>query len=132
MNKPDGLTVVAPDGVERFLRDLPARQIPGVGPVTEKALLALGIRTCGELAQWDRARLMEKFGKWGAGLWERARGVDNTPVITEWEPKQIGSEETFEKDLTDMGALRKILGGLARDVAETLRARSRKARTITL
>lgn len=132
MNKPDGLTVVAPQDVEKFLQDLPVRQIPGVGPVTEKTLLVMGIRTCGELAQWDKARLTEQFGKWGAGLWERARGIDNTPVITEWEPKQIGSEETFEKDLTDMGAMRKILGGLARDVVETLRVRNRKARTVTL
>ena len=132
INKPDGLTVVHPHEIEKFLENLPVRTIPGVGPVSERSLQALGIRTCGELAGWDQAALIQAFGKWGVGLLARARGIDDDPVVTGWEPKQIGSEETFEKDLLDLPALQNKLAFLAEDVAQRLHARGWRARTVTL
>ena len=51
--KPDGLTIVKPDGVIDFLSPLPAGKISGVGRKTEKHLNNLGIHTIGELADAD-------------------------------------------------------------------------------
>ena len=40
--KPDGLTVIAPERVERFLEKLPVDALWGVGPKTAEKLLAIG------------------------------------------------------------------------------------------
>src|SRR5258707_1561766 len=41
--KPDGLTVIAPERVEKFLQQLPVEALWGVGPVTAKKLRTLGV-----------------------------------------------------------------------------------------
>ena len=41
------------------------------------------------------------FGKVGESIYEKARGVDNTPLILEEIIKSIGKEHTFEKDTRD-------------------------------
>ena len=116
LHKPDGLTVVRAARAEDFLRDLPVRKIPGVGPVTEAALHRLGFRTCGELLEADLRTLQAHFGKTGAFLYQRARGIDERPVVPERAPKQISAEETFERDTRDPAFMRQTLAAHAREV----------------
>ena len=132
LKKPAGLTVVFPDQIKLFLRDLPVRKIPGVGPHTEKELHKLGIRTAGELAEWSMEELVFRFGKWGSVLYERAHGIDERPIETESEPKQIGSEETFEHDLMSVPKMEEKICELAEEVAFYLKRDGFHARTITL
>jgi len=75
--KPDGLTVIRPRDVQSFLEDLPVRKIPGVGPVTEKTLLGMGIETCGKLARTDRGLLSRALGRTGLFLNDCARAATN-------------------------------------------------------
>ncbi len=60
--KPRGLTVVPPGTEALFLRDLPVRDMSGVGPATERTLLSHGIRTLGELAAGDPAEMARLLG----------------------------------------------------------------------
>jgi DNA polymerase IV (DinB-like DNA polymerase) len=99
--KPDGLTVVRPDEVQAFLDPLPIRVIPGIGPKTELLLHERGIRTVGQLRALELARLVAEFGRWGEDLYAKARGLSDSPVSNEWEPKSIGEQETFEHDTLD-------------------------------
>lgn len=96
--KPDGLTIVRSDNVEAFLKPLPIRAIPGIGPKTEAALHNHGIRTIGELCEMPRGELTRTFGSWGDDLYDKARGVNDSPVSNDWEAKSIGEQETFEED----------------------------------
>lgn len=96
--KPDGLTVVRPDEVQKFLDPMPTRAIPGIGPKTGAALHNRGILTIGDLRHIDCAELVAAFGKWGEDLFSKSRGLDDSPVSNEWEPKSIGEQETFERD----------------------------------
>src|SRR6188508_2958712 len=82
--KPDGIFVIRPHQIEKFLVALPVRKIPGVGKVTERVLTEMGIATVGDLQQWTQPDLITRFGKWGTRLWELARGIDESPV----EPSQ--------------------------------------------
>jgi DNA polymerase-4 len=131
-DKPDGLTVIAPREVTAFLENLPLRKIPGVGPVTEKKLLSLGWKTCGELAAVPPAVLKRHFGKFGWSLLEMARGIDDREVEPDGEPKQYGQEETFERDALDRewmaGKLREYAGAIAGCLAES----GRRGRTVVL
>ncbi len=130
--KPDGLTVVKPNEVENFLENLPVREIPGVGPVSEKELHGLGIKTCGELALKKKEFLMQHFGKWGYSLYERAHGRDDREVEPNTPAKQCSEEETFSSDVMDKKFLKMKLQEFARDIFEDLKGQGQKGRTVVL
>lgn len=130
--KPDGLTVIRPEQVADFLHPLPVRKIPGVGPVTESSLKALGIQTCGDLAALSKSMLMKRFGKTGIFLYERAHGRDGRQVEPDLPSKQYSSEETFAKDILDKAFLKAKLKELSDDIFEGLQRQGRMGRTIVL
>ncbi len=132
LDKPNGLMVVRENEALRFLKDLPARKIPGIGPVTEGILRRMNIRTCGELAQVELSVLLQKFGKWGKVLYDRARGIDEREVEPHWIPKQYSTEETFHQDERDKAFLKSKLREFADEVFEHLRRQGRMGRTVTL
>ncbi|MDO8560607.1 MAG: DNA polymerase IV [bacterium] len=116
MNKPDGLTVIQPEDVQKFLDSQPVEAIPGIGPKSGRILKFKGIKTIADLRKMARAELIKAFGKCGEGMAESARGVDDSAVTEERETKSIGEQETFEKDTLDPGILIKALQGLAESV----------------
>jgi len=136
LDKPDGLTMLAPDDVARRIWPLPARKINGIGPKSSARLESLGVRTIGELAHADPAWLIEHFGKsHGAWMHEAANGRDDRPVETFSEPKSISRETTFERDLhpaRDREALSRIFTELCEGVAGDLQHKGYLARTIGL
>jgi len=114
--KPDGLTVVTPAEAEDFLARLAVRKIPGIGPKTEQSLARRGIRTVNDLKRLTPEELREKFGKWGPSLYERLRGRHDSPLVTEWEPKSVGEQETFAQDTRDLEFIFSRLWELCREV----------------
>ncbi len=131
--KPDGLIEVPPGGDAAFLAPLPVRDLPFVGPKFAEGLARAGIRTVGEAAAQDPRWLVAQFGASGAMLAERARGVDPAPVLAGGrERKQISREVTFGEDVADLGRLRAVLREHAERVGGDLRARGKRARTVTL
>ncbi|MFQ5664782.1 MAG: DNA polymerase IV, partial [Terriglobia bacterium] len=130
--KPRGLLWVPPGAEAAFLAPLPVRRIPGIGPVTEKALAKLGVRTVGELAGLDRAALEEVFGQWGEALYRKARGQDAELWFVDEEQKSISHERTFAEDVGDPNELEATLSHLAQLVGQRLREAGLHARTITL
>lgn len=98
--KPNGLFVITPERSERFLASLPVGRLPGVGKVTEARLLDLGVTNVLELREIDLAILEENFGRWGKRLFDLARGIDNSQVVSERSSSQISTEDTFPTDLT--------------------------------
>ena len=134
LDKPDGLTVLRDEEVERRIWPLPARKINGVGPKTNARLEALGIRTIGDLARADRDALVRHFGaNHGAWLNDAAHGRDDRPVVTVSEPKSVSRELTFERDLDakrDREALSRIFTELCEGVSEDLRRKGYAGKTI--
>lgn len=131
-NKPDGLTVVGPEQVQDFLKDLPVRKLPGIGPVTEKRLTALGITVCGDLAAFGRQKLFDAFGRSGVEMWERASGRDDRAVEPGGMPRQHSSEETFGADVTDVERLKRKLKDFSDELLEGLRGEGLTGRTVVL
>ncbi len=97
--KPDGLFVLRPARVEAFLTPLPVGKIPGVGKVMKQRLAELDVATVGQLRDLPQPLLEERFGRWGARLYELARGIDDNPVETDRPTLQVSAEDTFENDL---------------------------------
>lgn len=120
MQKPDGLTIVAPDKIETFLTPLSVSKISGIGPKSQKLLNELGIKTIGELATYPVEQLVRHFGKNGVWMWDIANGLDKSEVIEHYERKSVSAEHTFEVDVSDYGIVYKTLELLSNEVINTL------------
>src|SRR5438309_4487243 len=77
--KPDGLTVIAPERVEEFLRELPVEALSGVGPVTAKKLRAIGIARLLDVRGAEDERLHRAGGSLAAWLKKLSGGGDPGP-----------------------------------------------------
>jgi DNA polymerase-4 len=131
-HKPDGLTVIAPERVEQFLRGLPVDALWGVGPVTARKLRARGIEKLVDIRTADPAVLEEAVGSWADGLRQLAMGIDDRAVVAEHEPKSSGSEETYAADLTSLDEIRANIAEMARDAAAWLGRQELYTRTVTI
>lgn len=129
--KPDGLFVV-PDPPDVFLRALPLGRLWGVGPVACKQLENLGLKTVGDLLRFSRDRLTRLFGKAGSHLYDLARGIDTRPVEPAGEPKSIGHEDTYARDLHGPEEMRLALLDLAERVGARLRRHRLAGQTVSL
>ncbi|MBN1867873.1 DNA polymerase IV [Candidatus Sumerlaeota bacterium] len=132
LRKPDALVLVRESETIEFLEGLEVDRIPGVGEVGTKKLHSIGVRTVGELRGQSREMLVSMFGKWGAKLFDFARGIDPRPVVEEHERKSYGAEHTFETDLTDPAPVRDAIRHQAERVARRMARDDAQAHTVTL
>lgn len=132
LDKPDGLTVV-PDGrAAEFLAPLPLERMWRVGPKARVKLRSAGLRTIGDLARLDSRTTEQLLGSWGPVARELARGNDERPVVVGSPPKSIGTESTFEQDLTKKESMLKPILGQSMEVADRLVDKGLWARVVTL
>lgn len=130
--KPDGLLEITTDKLFSFLWPLPVAKMFGVGEQTEKILVAMGIRTIGDLAQIPVGSLCERLGARGQYLWDLANGHDAREVVSAEEPKSVSHEHTFEEDTANREELATVLSVLCEKVSRRLRSDGLKGRTVTL
>lgn len=120
MQKPHGLTVVQPGTEKSFMDELPISKLSGVGPVSGKKLIEVGITTIGELADAPHALISRLLGAHGIKMQRRAQGIDYELDLSD-EAKSISNERTFVEDLTDQEDVEAALSYLAQKVCLRLR-----------
>lgn len=119
--KPDGLTIVEPQGIEAFLDPLPIRTIPGIGSKTEEKFAEMGLETVLQLRDVDIFTLNGLFGrKVGSYIYNAARGIDDDPVSPRHDPVQYSRIVTLKQDSKDFGFLVNDLEKLCDDLHETI------------
>jgi DNA polymerase IV (archaeal DinB-like DNA polymerase) len=116
--KPDGLTIVKEQDVERFLQPLPVRKLLWVGRKTEEKLKTLGVNTIGDLANFDPTILAESFGAAGKQMYLMAHGIDRSQVEERTEVKSVSHETTFEEDTADAKSVMEALDAMAEEVSK--------------
>lgn len=133
MKKPDGLTIISEGDIEKIIWPLPVRKLWGVGPKTEAYLKSMGINTIGELSSMPFEKLIGHFGaSYGNYLYEASRGIDESPLVTHWEPKSSSREVTFQRDTSDWQTIAKTLAGLAKEVTDDIKQAGYLCRTVTV
>ena len=130
--KPDGLTVVREEQVEAFLSPLPVRKLLWIGKKTEDKLNSMGIKTVGELAQYDPAVLNEMFGVMGLQMHLMARGIDRSEVEQRTGVKSISHETTFEEDTDDAQVVLTALDELSEAVSKEAADQQLFFKTVTI
>ena len=135
--KPDGVVVVPPREVTRFLHPLDVGELYGVGEKTREQLHRLGLMTVGDVAHTPVTTLQRGIGvAAGTQLHHLAWGTDRrtlTPRRPTHEPdKSMGADETFGRDTDDRAVVLRELLRLSAKVAGRMRAAGVAGRTVTL
>ena len=111
-----------PFGKEKpFLAPLSVRKIPMIGEKTSQTLYNMGVKKVHTLQQMPSELLEATFGKNGKMIWEKANGIDRSPVIPYSEAKSISSENTFEEDTIDIKLLEATMIAMCEQLASKLR-----------
>jgi len=132
IKKPDGLFLIPPEEAEKFIENLPVEKFHGIGKVTAEKMHKLGIHNGADLKKWDLPSLVRNFGKTGKFFYDIARGIDDRPVETVNERKSIGTELTYEKDLTTRFELVAELYKVEKELMQRIEYAGTTGRTITL
>lgn len=107
--------------IKPFLDPLSIKKIPMVGDKTFQLLSRVGIRTIQTLSEMPVLVLQQMIGQNGSELWRKANGIDENPVIPYSERKSISTERTFTSDTMDIPELRRLISGMAEQLAYQLR-----------
>lgn len=122
-----------PAGEEKdFLAPLAVEKIPMIGKQTSAFLYDMGVRTVATLREMPLKFLVSAFGKNGISLWNKAHGIDDSPVVPYSEQKSISTECTFENDTIDVKKLKSILIAMVEKVAFQLREQKKLTSCITV
>ncbi|KKM80122.1 hypothetical protein LCGC14_1343080 [marine sediment metagenome] len=132
MDKPDGLTIIRPEDVDRILSPLPVTKLFGIGKITGEKLAKVGIKTVGDLRQKPLEWLRVHLGSEAQGYFNLARGVDDRPLTPDREAQSIGHERTFEVDVANPDEIRRVLFDQVEQVARRLRKHGLRARGVSL
>ncbi|MFT3827015.1 MAG: DNA polymerase IV [Chitinophagaceae bacterium] len=130
--KPNGYLHIPFGREQEFLAPLRVNKIPGVGAHMYQALKELGIETIQDLSAFTSDVLENRFGKYGAELWNKARGIHYGEVIPYHEAKSISTESTFEENILDLGRLEAELVRMTERVAYELRQDNKTAGCIAV
>jgi DNA polymerase-4 len=134
LRKPDAVTEIRPETVDAMLRDLPATVLWGIGPKTAARLaMELHVQTVGDLCNVPLPALQALLGEHHGGyLYHTCRGEDDSPVVTDWEPKSISRETTYQWDTRRRETIVNTITSLVDDVIDDLREEGYGARTVTV
>lgn len=130
--KPNGEREILRGTEEAFLAPMPVHKIPMIGEKTAEFLRQMGVQDVRTLAAMPKEVLHHTFGKNGILLWQRARGIDHSPVVPHYEQKSISTETTFETDTIDVKKLKIVLTAMVEKLAYKLRAHQRLTACITV
>ncbi|MGD0995726.1 MAG: DNA polymerase IV [Candidatus Bathyarchaeia archaeon] len=119
--KPDGLTIVKSEEAKNFFAPLPVDRLLGVGKKTSARMDSLGIKTVGDLANYDVQKLVDIWGKiLGVYFHNAANAVDNEPVQEQGEAESISRIGTLKQDTKDLAFILQKTDELTDDISKEL------------
>ena len=120
------------DVPEKLWSITPLSKMWGIGPRMEKKLNNLNIYTVGELANYDKNILKDKFGVMGQELWNHANGIDLSKIsdfkVTPKDKSYSHSQVLF-KDY-DGNNVKLIIAEMVDVICARLRASGKESRVI--
>ena len=130
--KPDGQLKIGSGEEKPFLGPLSVKKIPMIGKKTAFMLNRMGVQKIYTLQEMPLELLEKAFGKNGKMMWQKANGIDNSPLIPYHEKKSISTERTFMKDTIDTRKLKDMVVAMVEQLAYELRHGQRVCSNISI
>ena len=130
--KPDGQLKIGSGEEKPFLGPLSVKKIPMIGKKTAFMLNRMGVQKIYTLQEMPLELLEKAFGKNGKMMWQKANGIDNSPLIPYHEKKSISTERTFMKDTIDTRKLKDMVVAMVEQLAYELRHGKRVCSNISI
>lgn len=130
--KPNGERYVEPAAVQPFLAPLSIRKIPMIGEKSYRLLRSMGVETINTLSHIPVDMMERVMGKNGIVIWEKANGIDPTPVYPYHEAKSVSTESTFDQDSIDIVMMKEKLIRMVEKISFELREKQKLTSCITL
>lgn len=131
-NKPEGITVVEPDSIELFLKNMKITRIPGIGKKSKLYYYQKGIRKIGDFYKLGKEKIEKLFGRSGEWIWNVISGIDNRAVIEIHDRKSISKETTFSRDIGDFKTVIAKIKDLNEHIHDKIMGKGIRYRTISL
>ena len=125
--KPNGQIYVEHGKEQEVLAPLPVSKIPMVGEKACELLYSIGVHKIADLQAQNVKNLERHFGKMGLVMWNKANGIDDSPVSPYHQRKSISSENTFPKDVSDLSVLQQLLISMLEQLTFKLRMENKVA-----
>lgn len=130
--KPNGELHIPLSDVRAFLDPLSIRKIPMIGKSTYEKLQTIGITHIHSLRKLSPESAEQLLGKYGIHIWEKANGIDSSPVRSYYEQKSISKERTFNKDITNTDLIHNLLSGMIEQLAFQLRKQQKLSGLVSI
>lgn len=130
--KPNGLKHVH-NGLEKpFLAPLSIRAIPMIGDKTYSKLKSMGVIKIKTIQEMQAELMQRVLGENGLTIWNKANGIDNTPITPYSERKSMSSENTFDRDTIDIQYIRRVITKQVDELSFDLRKDEKVTSCITV
>ena len=129
-NKPNGITVVAPEDAIAWLDPLPVSRLWGAGPKTVPRLQKIGLNTIGDVRRAESAWLHRHLGSMGLHFQSLARAEDPRRVARRRVARSMGSDRTLLKDVESLDEIAHYLRRSADRIGRRLREKGYRARGV--
>lgn len=131
--KPDRVHTLFDNEIKSKMWPLPVKDLFMVGKSASSKLDELGIKTIGDLANYDKDTLIKKFNKHGKLMWEYANGIDNSNVEAKKDnPKSVSTSTVLPYNYNDKKELYKVLRKLSNETGIRLRRKKLYANTVSI
>jgi len=132
-NKPNGVTVVKPEYIKKFLGPMDITKIPGIGKKSKIYYNKKGIITIGDIINTPFHKMIQMFGKNGEWIYKIVNGFDDREVKEfNGDRKSISKERTFYEDTDDFKVILTKLEELNNKIHKKVIKNKIFYRTVTL
>lgn len=122
LEKPDGLTLIAPWQAEARLANEPVTALSGISDGISRFLARYGVERCGDMKKVPMSLVAKRFGHPGRRIWLMAQGRDPEPVIINIkDPKTIGHGKVMPPGTDDRPTVLTYFQHMSEKVGSRLR-----------
>lgn len=130
--EPCGERIVIPGQEKNFLAPLSVRKMPWVDHALIAQLRNMGITKIGTLQKIEASVIKKVLGPKGVSIWEKANGIDSSPVICCSERPFVAREHVFETGTSDILQIKRAVASLAHALALDLQLEGKLTSGITV
>jgi len=130
--KPNGyFEIPTPEAMRELIGSRGVQTIYTVGSKTAERLERIGIKTVADIWTYSE-RIINVLGNHGIAIVDLAMGIDDREVNTRTRGQSIGTEQTFQTDITDAKYLKDVLRLIARKLSFDIKQKGLFTKTVTL